>query len=369
MKMKNPDSIFPVSPPTGPVSIENAAADWVIRRQGGLTPEDETLFLEWLSADSRHAAALAEFEAAWAVVSYPSKIGQADVALRMLADRQRKRRFRRGIQILAVAGLAAAAALAFIFHPGLGSQPASSGHLAALSQAAPPTVVLRPDTRTLPDGSVVELNAGAKIKVDFTPNERAVYLLRGEALFLVAKNRTRPFIVTAGGLEVRAVGTAFSVRYEPRQVDVVVTEGRVAVGPAAASSSSMPPSQGPDSTSAANQTFLTAGNCTSVPMEPETGRSIDGGLKVRPLTPAQIASALAWRTCRIEFNRAPLSEVVGSFNRLNKVQLRIGNPSAGALRISGIFWADDPEGFVRLLESGLGVRADRTGNIIALQLR
>ena len=55
------------------------------------------------------------------------------------------------------------------------------------------TIALAPDRRTLPDGSVIELNAGAEIAVNFTPAQRGVRLLRGEALFAVAHNPGSPF--------------------------------------------------------------------------------------------------------------------------------------------------------------------------------
>lgn len=75
------------------------------------------------------------------------------------------------------------------------------------------TIAVRPDRQALADGSTVELNANAKIDVQFTPDRRTVHLLGGEALFTVAKDSTqRPFVVVAPGVEVKADGTVFSVR-------------------------------------------------------------------------------------------------------------------------------------------------------------
>ncbi len=80
---------------------------------------------------------------------------------------------------------------------------------------------------TLADGSVAELNASSEIKVNYTPADRRVQLVRGEAHFTVAKNKERPFWVQAGTVKVRAVGTAFDVRITEREIDVLVTEGKV----------------------------------------------------------------------------------------------------------------------------------------------
>src|SRR6185312_8533669 len=93
-------------------------------------------------------------------------------------------------------------------------------------------VISQPERKTLVDGSVVELRDTAEIAVDYAGPLRRVTLRRGEALFQVAKNPARPFVVKAGGLEVRAVGTAFSVQIDGAAVDVLVTEGRVSVNQA-----------------------------------------------------------------------------------------------------------------------------------------
>ena len=88
-------------------------------------------------------------------------------------------------------------------------------------------VIPTPERLTLEDGSVVELNHGGKLEIDFSSETRRVRLVRGEANFTVAKNPERPFVVNAGGVDVRAVGTVFNVRLAREAVEVVVSEGRV----------------------------------------------------------------------------------------------------------------------------------------------
>src|SRR5690606_26847429 len=84
-------------------------------------------------------------------------------------------------------------------------------------------------TVTLADGSVIELNARSRIKVRYADRERAIDLLQGQALFRVAKDPTKPFIVASGGTYVRAVGTQFDVYKKSVGTVVTVVEGRVAV--------------------------------------------------------------------------------------------------------------------------------------------
>ena len=81
----------------------------------------------------------------------------------------------------------------------------------------------------LDDGSIVELNRGAQATVEFTEKNRLVSLDSGEAHFTIAKDSSRPFIVTARGVAVQAVGTIFNVKINEDSVNVLVTEGRVLV--------------------------------------------------------------------------------------------------------------------------------------------
>ncbi|MDD2765681.1 MAG: FecR domain-containing protein [Opitutaceae bacterium] len=333
-------------------AIEEIAAEWIARRHGGLSPDDEAELHRWLSADPRHKKIFAEYESGWAAFQRPLRAGGAGVILGELEARERRRTHRRRICTMTTMGLAAAAAIALVF---FSSRP-RFGQLQV--PPIPPTVALRPDLRTLPDGSVVELNAGAEITPAFTAKIRGVRLLRGTAFFTIAKDAAHPFVVTTGGIEVRAVGTAFAVRAEQKRVDVVVTEGRVAVqrvAPSDSDASSVP--------IAAEAIYLSAGRAAAVPANP----SFSVPWEAKPLTDREAAAELAWRGRRLEFDGTPLSSAVELFNRQNGVKLLIADPSIRSLQITGIFWTDDPDGFVRLLERGLNLKAERSAATITLR--
>jgi transmembrane sensor len=211
------------------------------------------------------------------------------------------------------------------------------------------TVVIRPDRQSLPDGSAVELNAGAEIAVSYTETQRRVQLVKGEALFEVAKNPRRPFVVTAGDVAVEAVGTAFAVRHLPDGVRVIVTEGRVKVGRV---------DGGPS-----EPVYVAAGEDVLLPTQAPMVTAPER------LDSVQMANELAWRGKRVEFTDTPCPEAIALFNAQNRLQLRVSDSAIAALRLNGIFWADDPEGFVRLLESGMNVQARRNDNVITLTRR
>ena len=82
---------------------------------------------------------------------------------------------------------------------------------------------------TLDDGSALALNTSSVLQVKFAADERRIVLRQGEASFQVAHDEDRPFVVQAGDVSVRAVGTAFSVRMRQQELEVVVTEGVVEV--------------------------------------------------------------------------------------------------------------------------------------------
>lgn len=311
-----------------------AATEWLSRRDQGFTEEESKNYARWLAADPSHLSAIEFLEPAWQASNRPRHT-PGSVNLRHYVGHAMARRRGHRRRLLA-ATLATAAAFTiglFLFHPTQQASPVA-------------TVSLRPDSRVLPDGSIVQLNVGAEIEVAFTSATRTVHLLRGEALFEVAKDTAHPFVVDAGPLSVRAVGTAFSVRRDTGEIDVLVTEGRVAVEFA----------QLQDQPAAA-PLHVDAGSRITVPV---------AGLAspLAPLSPAPVAdveSELSWRNRRVEFSGTPLSEAVDYFNRNNCLQLSPGNDEVGALRISGVFWTDDSEAFARALEISLGLTAIPAG--------
>ena len=301
------------------------ASLWIVRLQKGLTPDESARFEAW-KAEPANARSFEAMQADWSLMNLPRQKGQAGALLALL-DRRRHTR-RRRLRVLCGVGLAAAACLALYLTLPV-PQPG------AANTAKAPSVVLKPDKKFLPDGSVVELNAGADIAVDFSGPTRQVKLLRGEALFAVAKDPARPFVVSAGAVDVTAVGTAFTVRHASDNIRVLVTEGKVAV-------SQLRPDAPPVA-----PVFVAAGEHLTVTSTLSAPQRIDAGL---------VARELAWRGQRVEFTDTPLAEAVALFNRRNQLQLEVSDPALGGIRLNGIYWADDPEGFVRLLEDGMGVK-------------
>ena len=360
-----------------PERLEDAAATWVFRRGAGLTSAEQAAFERWRAADPRHEAALAHYEQAWSTLDRPRETGQASFVLHKLTERASRRRRRRLAGITASVVVLIAAAI--IWRPG----PSS----AALSDLQA-TVVL-PEKQTLPDGSIVELRSGAEIEVDFSNAARRIVLRSGAAHFSVA-HEERPFVVAAGDVEFRAVGTAFGVQLASSEVELLVTEGRVAVGAANEAAG-----QGSDRTaqpaaSPAQRLERAATDSKSLRSAglEETGRvSLPSGLLVTAgnrvvvglanqraallvpptvVTTDELAERLAWRAPKLEFTETPLADAVALMNAHNRVQLVVKDAELGRLRVSGLFRADRAAAFVRLLEVNFDVRTEERGHTVYL---
>lgn len=331
-------------------AIDRQAAEWFGRRQTGLTVEDERAFQRWLEADPRHEAHYRQFDETWALLDDLEHLPHlASETVQGDSRRNWRRRW-------ATVSLAVAATIV------LG--------LATWSRWAPEVVSYSVATAAdgmkkleFPDGSVVRLNAETSVKVELTSQLRRVMLERGEAYFTVAKDPSRPFVVHAEGVAVRAVGTAFNVALRPSGLEVLVTEGQVRVEDAANEQRSLLP------TGAASETYplLTSGRKATMARSGQN--NLSPVAHVAEVPPAESERTLAWQMRLLEFDMQPLSAMVAEFNRYNQHQLEIADPKLADRRFGANFRADNYEAFVELLEKRFGVVAKREQGKTVLSLR
>jgi len=342
--------------PSDAEAIEATAAAWLAQRDDAMTRDDERSFASWRAANPQHESAVVRLERTWAALQ-PLRDFRPEAVRH--PDRDLLARPSRGKVIAFPARLiAVAAAAAIAFSAGWWALRPSGAPAAAAVYA---TTVGGYERVMLADGSVLELNGDTSAEVRFTTDERRVKLVRGEAHFTVAKNAARPFWVVAGGVAVRAVGTAFNVRLGATEIEVLVTEGKVSVSevervvPNALSDSTEPRPTRSDQHVPTPDTFLianeravisTARPVPSTPVEPPPVRVVER------IAPEAVREALAWQSSRLVFVDTPLAEVVAQFNRRNRVQLVLADAALGTLPIGGSFRAENVEGFVRLLASG-----------------
>jgi transmembrane sensor len=212
----------------------------------------------------------------------------------------------------------------------------------------------------LQDGSTVVLNSQSRIRVRLTDAQRNIDLLEGQALFRVARNRVRPFVVHSGTTNVIAVGTEFDVYRKRNGTIVTVVEGTVAVGSDralqnAAGTMTAPTGSAaighehqrtphPTATDASGSVLLSAGEqITITPVETTPPQSAD------------IATVTSWTQGKLVFKDTPLGDVVNEFNRYSSRRLVIDAPELSGFHITGVFSSSDPGRIADLLQKRFGV--------------
>jgi transmembrane sensor len=218
-------------------------------------------------------------------------------------------------------GLAAAAALVLVV----------GAVIAAFFWARPPVYATGIGERravTLADGSTLELNTRSRVKVRFSGERRDIELLEGQALFNVARDARRPFVVHSGDLKVRAVGTRFDVYRTDAATIVTVLEGRVAIpnGPVLSKD---------------EQAVL-------APPESPMVSSVDAG------------AITAWTQGRLVFDGMPLAKAVQEFNRYNVRRMVVLEHKLEDFKLSGSFGSTDPMALIEFLRVQPGLRVRET---------
>lgn len=291
------------------------------------TEADESELQAWLAEDPLRQGLLLQVQAQWLALT--PKVEAPAVPVEEEEEPAQSGWGRRGV----LAGLAASAALAFV------------GLRWSQSPAAYTTKLGEIRRLPLPDGSVMTMNSGSELTVSMATKLREVQLAQGEAWFEVAKDAQRPFVVAAGNVRVRAVGTAFSVRRRETGVEILVTEGIVETWADGDQSLRM-------KLEAGDRAMLSA----HAVIDYETGIS------------SSVDRALAWRGGMIDLNGRTLYDAADEFNRYNQRQIIIADPRVAREEFDGLFRVNDPEGFAEAVKASLGVSLDTSNpNLIRIE--
>ncbi len=339
--------------------ITNEACAWVAQIESGdLSGSDIAALQEWMGRSPQHAREIKEIAALSGQLSILTEMAEPLAKAAALDNELRKPRWRSALgapAFAAAGGLAAIFALIvsiFVLSP----TPQSPVHYR--------TAVGEIQTIELADGSIIKLNTDSEIEVDFRQRTRSVRLISGEALFDVASNPDRPFIVYSGETVSEAVGTSFVVRLRDRITELAVVEGKVAFSilsktvsaPAQPSSiaTSMPE---PLTTSGvivgAGQTLTSE----TIPIEAAGNPNPD----LPTIETREIQRKLSWTEGLFDFSETPLDEVVAEISRHNNVTIEIVDADLRALKFGGMFRTGDVDQLLEALE-GLGIAVEHAGD-------
>jgi transmembrane sensor len=341
-------------------SIDEQAARWTVRAVAGpLSPDEQRELDTWLNADPRHRGAYILARAQWvdldrlATLHGPARPIMDEPGARLVNSARCTND--EGVDDLSPISrrrlLAASVAAITVMGGGFSWLQLRGGTARYVSGIGEIRRI------GLEDGSTLLLNTASEVTVGFSKQQRNVYLIRGEALFEVAHDKARPFVVVANDTAVRAVGTAFAVRLESTQVDVTVTEGVVEVANSAAipdvgNAPPRAPAFKPRRVSATERVVVAG---AQVP-------------EVQAIAPAEAQRLLAWREGLVSFNGESLQAAVTEINRHNRRQIIIDDPALAAKPIVGVFRANDLDSFSAAAAMSLKARAVQDGDTIRLEL-
>lgn len=330
MKLSAPDHTSPAA---------EQAALWAARLDGDPLDGARRAELEaWLARDPAHRELLSRYcqFSADLEEQLPALVLDGRVAMPAVPPPAPARRGW-GFPQFAGLGLAAAAAVAlglWIARPAAEVQNLT-------------TAIAQRSTHTLADGTRVELNARTSVRFENTTAERRVLLAGGEALFAVAKDPARPFVVVTPAGAVRVTGTTFSVRNDASAavaLEVLVVEGSVQVRPN-------------DPT----------GRHTGEPFSLKAGDRLAAGargVEVNALPAAAIENALAWREGLAVFVDVPLADAAATFARYHGRRIDVA-PAVAKISVGGSYGLEDFRAFTAALELAFPVRVteDSSGAI------
>lgn len=306
---------------------EDVAISWFLRRSiAPLTDAEQAEFETWLEESSDHHEAFLEVEQFWAGSAQLAALPKFDDKRRAILRRiDRSAITRRAV----LAGVAAVAVMA----AAIGVRELEGPR--RLADQAFRTAVGQQATVTLPDGSVVTLNTDTVVRTKEDEGRRLVFLDKGQAYFRVAKDRRHPFVVSAAGRTVTALGTAFDVRVDGGALRVVLVEGKVRVEGDAASERASGPKGAPAPAGAAASVRATEMEAGSelIAQSPADWR----------VTRTDVASATSWTRGKIVFDDESLGDVVAELNRYSERKIAIADPGLAGVRISGVYRPGDIE--------------------------
>ncbi len=319
--------------------IDEEATSWLTKLDRGLSQEEADDFFDWLSGDPMHEERFKIAKSNWKALDNLAALKNDPEIADDLGGVELSPR-RKWLWVAAVAAIAASFVFTIIVNePSIPGQ--DQPHMLRLSY--------NEDNRyRLEDGTLVKLAETSGVLVSYSNDERRVFLESGECFFDVARDPERPFIVSAGGVEVSALGTAFNVSFDQGKLQVVVTEGRVAI-------TKNLPDSGNDLTEAipVPATYLDRNQSVVIPVLEDLGREP----VITDLEPQEVRDLLKWQHGLITFKSEPLRNTVNEFNQLNETQLIIVDPGLENILISGTFRSDNLHGFVKALEVGFGIEA------------
>ncbi|MFT7008372.1 MAG: transmembrane sensor [Colwellia sp.] len=337
--MNTSNKIIPLHTPN---MIDDEASIWLVRLDNGNLSEQSRKELKtWLSVDKRHPIALRAMTDIW---------DDMDEVLMLINDDSSK-------------NISFGSLLKPIFQPVM--LAASVSFLAIIIWLAMPTnmnmqknsyatLIGQQITTTFDDGSIIHLNTNSRIETQFSDEKRIIKLIKGEALFEVAHDPNRPFIVYAGDRLVQAIGTKFVIHLKSENIQVTVTDGKVKMSKVALNTKLTDIEELNNTTIKKNDVYIAKGEKVIV--------VTDQVPKLTRIKPESIKRELSWIDGKLIFVNEELFDVIQEINRYVDIEIVLKDPSLHKTKISGRFNLEDSEALIEAIEISFNMKSQQLGS-------
>lgn len=350
-------------------AIQEAAALWIITMDNRpLSQEEQATLRAWLLASTSHRKEFIDLARVWEQLDLLASYGldvinDADSSSDPAVIHGGKTGLKSWPGFAAAATIALCAlGVVLINYP----QDIPGQNLNAQSAIIAPqifsTAIGELRDLSLGDGSVIKLNTNTRISVLLGKTERRIELLQGEASFSVAKDVQRPFVVYTPEGSVTAVGTAFNIRLDQSEANIVVTEGVVSVKPSR-----------PETTSGIKQLATKARELVTsipVPMKVSAGHRVQMSEKSRAainkVEKSLLDQELAWHSGMLSFANTPLREVIAEVSRYTAIKIIIDDPEIARMPVGGYFKAGEIPAMLEVLQLSFGIKVTHLPNATIL---
>jgi transmembrane sensor len=331
--------------------IEVQAKYWLWRVDQGLSQQERQAFVAWVNQDNKHHLALHK---------YSPSIKTSKLLAEFNGLFPLEKKHSNNTQKL-FTHLSLAASV--IFFSMLTSEIFLNKSLFSLFQQTSSAMVYQQfSTKTgeqasfsLPDGSLVHLNTNSLLTISFSDNHRQLNLVKGEALFDVAKDKSRPFSVTSGQQSFTALGTIFNVqKNDNNHLELIVTEGRVLIADSNEPLIKLTQQIANTVQFPERNNIVTAGEKTVIVNKIQLPKN-----KISPLA---LSQELAWQKGMLLFDGESLATALDEISRYTDIRFTIQDQELAKIKVAGYFKAGDVEALLDSISYNFDLTYTKTNN-------
>lgn len=336
-------------------NIHKAATHWLTRLDKGLSTTEKRALVAWINQDKTHYIAIKELSKTHSLTyDFNKEINELPGIFTLNQPHKAKATTHSQNNILFF--LLFAFLSIFLVLKSLALFPFDQPDLRFQSLKS---VIGEQKFFTLSDGSQLTLNTNTEVNVEFTESYRKLTLVKGEAKFDVAKDKTRPFSVTVGSNAYTALGTIFNIqKNNEHSSEMIVSEGKVLVTPAHISLNNLTEHFNVSSTS--NDFDNKKLNAPIIKAQQKIHITYNSAPQISTLSLNDIQQDLAWQQGALIFDGQPLNSAINDINRYSPVQLNIKDNHLRNIKISGYFKSGDIDGLLQALEHNFDIKAVKT---------